>query len=235
MIVLELEHVVKRYRHGSRVPLDDVSLVIEAGEMVVVWGERLSGRSTLLRVAAGIERPDAGVVRFSGRVLAGGGQQIEGGICFCRREFGPYGGATVVEQLVAAQLARKVPRSVAQANAWGALERVGAEPYAPRVPGELRAEEVVRVSLARALTGDPRLIVIDEPTIGVDTLVRDGILRLLRSLADDGIAVLSSTVEGTGFLGADRVLSLGKGKLNGELTPGLAQVTDLERHRRIHA
>ncbi len=55
--------------------------------------------------------------------------------------------------------------------------------------------------------------------------------KLLRSLADEGVAILSSTGEGTGFLGADRVLALDKGKLDGDLTPDLAPVTDLNRHR----
>jgi ABC-type sugar transport system ATPase subunit len=65
----------------------------------------------------------------------------------------------------------------------------------------------------------------------VELVARDGILSLLRSIADDGVAVLTSTGEGTGFLGADRVLALHKGKLRGEIAPELAPVTELERHR----
>lgn len=112
------------------------------------------------------------------------------------------------------------------------LERVGASWCAALAASELKTEEIVRVALARALTSDPRLLVIDEPTIGVDLLKRDDILKLLSSLANDGIAILASTGEGTGLLGADRVLSLSKGKLNGELTPDLASVSDLGHRRR---
>ncbi|MFI5004542.1 MAG: ATP-binding cassette domain-containing protein [Solirubrobacterales bacterium] len=235
MILLELEHVGKSYSRGARgarVVLDDLSLVIDAGEMVVVFGERQSGRSTLMRIAAGVERPSKGVVRFDGRDLAErGGEMLGGGISYCRREFLPDRGLTVLDQLRASQLARRVPQSTALTHAWKALERVDALWCASLIAGELKIEETVRVALARALTSQPRLLVVDEPTIGVESIKRDDILKLLRSLANGGIAILASAGDGTELLGADRVLSLGKGKLFGELTPDLAPVTDLGRRR----
>jgi ABC-type multidrug transport system ATPase subunit len=233
MILLEFEHVSKRYRHGEHVALDDVSLTIDAGEMVTIWGERRSGRSTLLRVAAGIEAPDRGVVRFAGRDLAGGGEEPLGdGISFCRTAFRSSAGQNIVDQLVAGQFARGIPRPAARLRAWKALERVAAEQFATRIPEELNGEETIRVSIARALACEPRLLIIDEPTIGVDLRARDGILHLLRSIANEGIAVLTSTGEGTGLLGADRVLSLGKGRLRGETIPELAPVTDISYRRK---
>ena len=77
MSLLELERVAKRYRDGQleRVVLREVSLDLDGGELAVVWGLRRSGRSTLLRVAAGIEAPDEGVVRFDGRDLAVHGER----------------------------------------------------------------------------------------------------------------------------------------------------------------
>jgi ABC-type sugar transport system ATPase subunit len=233
MILLELEHVSKRSRRGVRDALDDVSLAIDEGEMVTVWGERRSGRSTLLRIAAGIETPDTGVVRFAGRALADRGDEKLGeGIGCCRTAFCASAGQHIIDLLAATQLARGIPRSAARSRAWKALERVGAKECATRTSEELNGEELVRVAIARALACEPRLLVIDEPTIGVDLIARDGILTLLRSIADDGIAILASTGEGTGFLGADRVLALHKGKLRGEITPEFAPVAELDRHRR---
>jgi ABC-type sugar transport system ATPase subunit len=232
MTLLELEHVGKRYNRGSRIALDDVSIEIHAGEMVVVWGERQSGRSTLLRIAAGIEVPDTGTVRFAGRPLTPRpGKLLGEGIGYCRREFRRNRGPTVLDQLITGQLGRRVPQAVALAHAWKALERVQARSCAELEAIVLKTDETVRVAIARALTCNPRLLVIDEPALGVDLLKRDEILKLLRSLADEGIAILSSTGEGTGFLGADRVLALDKGKLDGELATELAPVTDLSRHR----
>jgi ABC-type multidrug transport system ATPase subunit len=236
MILLELEHVSKRSRRGVRDALDDVSLTIDRGELVTVWGARRSGRSTLLRLAAGIEAPDGGVVRFAGRDLAGLGEQELGeGVGYCRTAFRASAGQHVVDLLAATQLACGVPRSAARSRAWQVLERVGAKECARRTAEELNGEEIVRVAIARALACQPRLLVIDEPTIGVDPIARDGILALLRSIADDGVAILASTGEGTGFLGAERVLALHKGKLRGEITPELAPVTELERHRQARA
>lgn len=232
MTLLKLEHVSKRSRGGVRDTLDDVSLAIDKGEMVTVWGERRSGRSTLLRVAAGIETPDAGVVMFAGQDLTDrGSEKLGDGISYCRTVFRASAGQHLVDLLAATQLARGIPRSAAQSRAWKALERVGAKEYATRTAEELNGEEIVRTAIARALASEPRLLVIDEPTIGVDLIARDGILTLLRSIADDGIAILTSTGEGTGFLGADRVLALHKGKLRGEIRPELAPVTELDDHR----
>jgi ribose transport system ATP-binding protein len=93
----------------------------------------------------------------------------------------------------------------------------------------LDGADAVRVAVARALARQPKLLVIDEPILGVDLLARDTILLLLRSLADEGIAVLTSTTETTGLAGADRALSLGGGELRGSSSPELASVVPLRR------
>jgi len=231
MGLLELDRVSRHYSGGSRVALDEVSLVLEAGEMVSVWGERRSGRSTLMRVAAGIEQPDTGRVLLAGRELHTLGDALGSGVGYCRKRFRATARESVLDHLLAAQYARRVHASTALTRAWKALRRVDAEAFSALHPSELDAGEIVRVAVARALTAEPSVLVIDEPTLGIDPDERDVILRLLRSIADEGIAVLTCTSEGTGLLGADRVLSLSKGRLRGELSPELAPVTDLSRHR----
>jgi ABC-type multidrug transport system ATPase subunit len=229
MSLLELARVSRRYRSGAheRVVLDGVSLQIEPGELLAVWGLRRSGRSTLLRIAAGIEPPDAGAVRFQGRDLARH-PALGSGIGYCRPGHGDGDARVVLDELVAGQLARGVPRPAAEPRAFAALERAGASDCAGRARRELDGGERARVAIARALTLRPRLLVIDEPTKGVDLLQRDAILALLRSLADeDGLALLVSAGEATALSGADRALSLSGGELRGNLSPELAEVVPL--------
>jgi ribose transport system ATP-binding protein len=87
----------------------------------------------------------------------------------------------------------------------------------------------MRVALARTLALRPRVLIVDEPTKGVDLLERDGILLLLRSLADEGIAVLASASESTALAGADRALALSDGRLRGTLSAELGTVLPLRR------
>ncbi len=232
MTLLELNRVSLRYKHGAheRVVLDDISLQIQRGELVAVWGMRRSGRSTLLRVAAGIEPPDTGVVRFAGRDLAtSAGDELGGGIGYCRLAERGSEASAVLEELTVGQLARGVPQATARGLAFAALERVGASECGARELRELDGSEAVRVALARALALEPSLLVIDEPTKGVDLLERDNILALLRSLADEDIAVLMSSGEATALAGADRALSLSAGRLRGDSSPELADVLPLRR------
>jgi ribose transport system ATP-binding protein len=86
--------------------------------------------------------------------------------------------------------------------------------------------------IARVLALTPRLLVIEDPIQGVDLLERDGILQLLRSIANDGVAVLLSTGESTGLSGADQALSLSEGELRGPPPSELAPVLALHRTAR---
>lgn len=230
MSLLELSHVGKSCRVGMRrhAILHDVSLTIEAGELVAVWGRRGSGRTTLLRVAAGVEPADTGSILFAGREI-GRGQALGAGIGYCATHVPGGRGRGVLEDLAGTLLARGLPKATAQARAAIVLERVGASHCSTAAPHELDAGESVRVALARALASEPRLIVVDEPTKGVDLLERDDLLSLLRSLAARDVAVLMSTAESPGLSGADRALALSDGQLRGTLAPELAEVVPLRR------
>jgi len=230
MSLLAIEHATKRFTSGQRetVALRDVSLEVDVGQCVAVHGLRRSGRTTLLRVAAGMLPLDAGRVRFAGRDIASGGSDPLGvEIGFCSPRFDPAHGGSVVEQVAVALLAHGVGRTRARERAAAALARVGASDWAHFGLRELHGDELVRAGIARALVTEPRLLLLDEPTGGVDVPQRDAILELLRTLADDGAAVLMTV--GEPVAGANRVLALDAGRLRDEAATERAPVVPLRR------
>jgi ABC-type multidrug transport system ATPase subunit len=232
MSLLSIEHATKRYRRGrlERVAIKDVSLEIEPGELVAVWGPRRSGRSTLLRVAAGIESPEEGTVSFEGRDLARWRNSILGrriGYCQMSSSFAGFG--LVVEQIAAGLLAQHASPKHARRRAHEMLLRVGVAQCERLQCHELDGAEAVRVAVASALVTAPALLVIDEPTNGVELLERDPILSLLRSVANEGVAVLMSASDAQDLSGVDRALSIDNGELHGDAKQPDALVVPLRR------
>lgn len=216
MSLLQLQNVTVRSGRGARerILLSDVSLDVDVGELAMVWGIRRSGRSTLLRVAAGVQSPSAGVVRFAGDALSGrGGAALGSGIGFFRASLPEGDGATPWAQLLIGPLACGASIAQARDRVCRALRRAGVERRADTPLDELSDVDAVRVGIARALVLDPKLLVVDEPTKGVDLAARDEILALLRSLADDGLTVLASTGSATELAGVNRALTLQNGEL----------------------
>jgi ABC-type multidrug transport system ATPase subunit len=197
MALLEFAGVRKRYGRGQleRIALRDVSFKLSQGELVAIWGRRNSGRSTLLRIAAGLEAPDEGIVSRDGRDLhVRGAEALRAQIRYCRKTFLPTEGQLVIDRLITAQLIRGIRRASARTRAHEALERAGATHCATLRPSELDTAEAIVVGIARSLVHEPELLVLDEPTLGVEVSERDRILALLRSLADEGVSVLMPTV-----------------------------------------
>lgn len=212
-------HATKRFVNGQRgtLVLRDVSLHVGAGELVAVRGMRRSGRSTLLRIAAGILPPDAGEVRFGGRPLADCTQTLGVDIGWCSPRFDPAQGGTVADHVAVALLACGAGRARARARAEAALERAGALDCATLDAGELSAAERMRAGVARVLVTRPRLMLLDESAACASD--RDGLPALLRSLADDdGLAVLMAAGEHVPC--ADRVLALEHGQLREQVAAG---------------
>jgi putative ABC transport system ATP-binding protein len=231
MSLLALERVRREYGTGaqSRMALRDVSFELEAGELTVVWGRRRSGKTSLLRVAAGIEPPDLGTVRLEGADIYQLPTRGLDSIGYCRTTFRPSEGELILDHLLAGPLACGVRPAEARARASDSLRRVGAEHLMASRPGDLDASERVLISVARALVREPRILAIDEPTIGVDPSARNEILSLLRSLADEGISVISSTADSAGLESADRALTLSNGELIGSAVPDTASVIPFRR------
>jgi ABC-type multidrug transport system ATPase subunit len=219
MALLILEHVSKRYRHRRRehVALDDILLTIEPGELVAIWGVARSGRTTLLRVASGLECPDAGTVRFDGVDIARDRPAgLAEGIGFAQTDVQPTGGESVIDHVAMPLLARGVSPDAAHVRAAERLERCGAGGCTALQLRDLEAAELVRVGIAQALAPSPRLLLLDDPTRHVDLLEREAVLQLVHSVSDAGVAVLMTTGEAMGVSGVDRAMTMSGGVLRAE-------------------
>jgi ABC-type methionine transport system ATPase subunit len=219
----------KRQARASSV-LCDVSLTIEAGEVVAIWGLRRSGRTTILQVAAGMSAPTAGNVCFAGvdlarRPMLGAG----GGIGYAFATFDRAIAESVLEHVSAPLLGGRGTRAIAEARASHALGRVGAARCAELGAVDLEPAAAIRVGIARALVTQPSLLLLDEPTKGIPPArASDALLSLIGSIArDDGIAVLMTTGDGADLAGVNRALTLDGGRLRGATTPPAAQVIHL--------
>jgi putative ABC transport system ATP-binding protein len=220
--LLSLVGVSRLVRRGSAVEplLTEVSLEVAAGELVAVVGMRSQGKTTLLQIAAGLERPEAGVVFFAGRSLEELSDREHARLL--REEIGLVGQSGPQADLrvghyVSAPLLvsrrRGRARAVA-ARAAGALERVGIGSRAGQRWGELSRWDRALVEIAQGIVGGPRLLLVDDVCDGLGMRETAQVTRLLRSLAqDDGMGVLMAVSDGEGASAAHRVLRLSRGGL----------------------
>lgn len=222
MALLSFERSRKSYRRAG-VVFDALDLEVELGDFVGIWGERRSGKSTLLRLAAGIEAPDAGRVRFDGRDLAAMSESERSRLRL--REIGMAASSadgsalladrstTVVEHVALPLIFQGVGHGEATKRAHRYLRMVGAAECMHAAPFELRVGEGTRVALARALVREPRLLLVDEPAITHSPDEREAIRELLHRISRElRLALLVASEEVTMLAGAPRILSVGDGK-----------------------
>jgi ABC-2 type transport system ATP-binding protein len=211
--LLALDHVSKRY--GTRAALSDVSFRIGRGEVVGYLGPNGAGKSTTLKLCTGLASPSSGTVRIAGGDPTGPGARRRLGALVETPGVPPYlRGADLLQYCAGARGLAKAARAdaVRQAAAELGVEAQLGEPFGTLSTGLGR-----RMLIAAALVGDPELLLLDEPTLGLDPLARRDLRELLRRLAAGGRTVLLSThllddVEAV----CGRVLFLREGRLVGD-------------------
>jgi predicted ABC-type transport system involved in lysophospholipase L1 biosynthesis ATPase subunit len=229
--LLSFEGVCKSYRQGRRevVVLEDVCFEVEAGDHVALLAERRAGRSTLLRLAAGIELADKGVVRFQGRNLAElaavqRARLLREEIGFVATSPATWDGtrsARVVEHVATPLLADGWTGREAVATARSVLESVGAGHCADLRPGDLSLGELTRVAIGRGLIRGPRLLLVDEPAATLSPHEQDEVRDLLRTIGSGSELTLMVASEDPALLrGAGRVMSLSDGRVLTAERPG---------------
>ena len=223
MSVLRFDNVSKRYASGHHA-LTDVSFQVEPGEMLFVTGHSGAGKSTLLKLIHLSERPSRGAVLFGDRNL----KKVRGGrIALHRRDVGVVfqehrllTDRSVADNVALPLVLRGLRRADIAKRVRSVLEKVGLAARAQALPAQLSAGEQQRVGIARAIVGEPRLLVADEPTGNLDPTLSAEILALFASLPERGTSVLVASHD-LALLKRmkKRVLVLDHGKLVDDIAP----------------
>jgi ABC-type lipoprotein export system ATPase subunit len=199
--------------------LRGVSLEVGIGDFVGVWGRLGAGKTTLLRVAAGLDRPDEGVVRFEGRSL---GELSRDELQRARRsEIGFVDRSRPLEReltaldYVAFPLIGTMSRAAARRRAGQTLDELGLGPACADLTwAELTDGERTLVSIAHAVVRRPKLLLVDDPTSNLGVHERERTLALLSSLAvHEGMAILMTAPDMAAALGVHQVHLLSGGEL----------------------
>ena len=223
MPVLRFDNVSKLYP-GGRQALREVSFDIEPGEMLFLTGHSGAGKSTLLKLIHLAERPSRGTVLFNERNLAKVRRGREAlhrrdvGVVFQEHRLLPD--RSVYENIALPLILRGMKRGEIGKRVRSILERLGLGERERALPTQLSAGEQQRVGIARAVVGEPRLLVADEPTGNLDPTLSAEIMALFASLPERGTSVLVASHDlGLVKRMKKRVLVLDHGQLADDIAP----------------
>ncbi|WP_036529087.1 amino acid ABC transporter ATP-binding protein [Nocardia sp. CNY236] len=204
--------------------LDDITLEVPRGQVVVVLGPSGSGKSTLCRTINRLEPVDSGSIAIDGVPLPAEGRALAAlradvGMVF--QSFNLFAHKTIVENVTLAPIkVRKVRKGDARTLAMELLDRVGIADQAQKYPAQLSGGQQQRVAIARALAMSPKVMLFDEPTSALDPEMVNEVLDVMASLAKDGMTMLVVTHEmGFARRAADRVLFMADGRVVEDASP----------------
>ena len=195
--MVQFKQVTKRF--GQTTVLDGVDLNIRAGEVVVLIGPSGSGKSTLLRCINALEHIDDGDLIVDGISVHGGSKKVreirrEAGMVF--QQFNLFPQLTALENVAfGPRQVRGMSKAEAEKLAHELLTKVGLAGRVGHYASELSGGQQQRVAIARALAVKPKLMLFDEPTSALDPELRQEVLRVMQSLAEEGMTMVVVTHE----------------------------------------
>ena len=232
--LIQVQHVKKYYNHGAIKALDDVSVDINRGDVMVVIGPSGSGKSTLLRSLNLLEVPTDGNIIFDGvditkkYTVTPEGKKVKMDINIHRQKMGMvfqhfnlFPHKTILQNMTIAPIKVKgMDKQLAEQKARALLARVGLEDRADAYPIQLSGGQKQRIAIVRALMMEPEVMLFDEPTSALDPEMVGEVLEVMKELAADGMTMVVVTHE-MGFARevGNRVLFMADGKLLEEGTP----------------
>ena len=218
--LIELRDVYKIYPMGAEAvhALDGVSLTIDRGEFVAIVGQSGSGKSTAMNIIGCLDVPTSGIYRLGGVDVStmDDDQQAEirnKMLGFIFQQYNLIPKLTVLENVELPLLYAGVPGQERRERAIRALERVGLAEKQRNLPSQLSGGQQQRVSIARALVGEPAVILADEPTGALDSHTSREVLTMLQKLHDAGNTIVLITHDNSIAVQAQRIIRLEDGRV----------------------
>ncbi|GAA4070668.1 ABC transporter ATP-binding protein [Microbacterium laevaniformans] len=202
-----------RVRRGRTAVFDGLDLDIAAGRITGLLGPSGGGKTTLMRAIVGVQRIAGGTVAVLG--MPAGSRGLRRRVAYDSQGGAVYDDLTVRQNLAYFAAARAVPAT----EVARVVDAVGLAPQEHRLVGSLSGGQRGRVSLGIALLGEPDLLVLDEPTVGLDPLLREGLWDLFRALADAGRTLIVSSHVMDEALRCDELVLVREGRVLAQTTP----------------
>ena len=222
--LIKLNHIYKAYTLGQlKTPvLQDISLTINAGEFVVITGPSGNGKSTLLNLLTGIDKPCEGEIIVNGSALHRLKEEelsvwrgLNVGIVFQFFQLLPS--LTLLQNIqLPMDFVNKYPRKERLERAHYLLDRVGLAKQAKQLPGQVSGGQQQRAAIARALANDPALLVADEPTGNLDSATAENIYTLFATLQQEGKTLVIVTHNEELAKTANRHITLHDGRVSSD-------------------
>jgi ABC-type lipoprotein export system ATPase subunit len=214
-------HDVRKSYNGSGETvsaLAGVSLVVQAGEMVALVGPSGCGKSTLLNLVGCVDLPTSGTVSVDGWVTS---DLNDDALTILRRDrvgtifqfFNLLPALTVFDNIALPLVLRRLPKAEIAVRVEAAMAEVGIADKRRAYPAQISGGQMQRAAIARALVHQPAIVLADEPTGNLDTANGANVLRLLRTLADGGQAILLATHSVEAAASCDRTIRMQDGRI----------------------
>ena len=209
--MIEVSHLTKKY--GGHLAVDDVSFTVEDGQIYGLLGPNGAGKSTIMNILTGYLSATSGQVTVAGHPLPEEADEAKDCVGYLPEQPPLYPEMTVGEYLNFVAELKKVPRAQRKEQVLRAARRTGLEKVLPRLIRSLSKGYKQRVGIAQALLGSPKIIILDEPTVGLDPAQVIEMRKLIRELGKAHTVILSSHILSEVQAVCQQVLILSKGKL----------------------
>ena len=209
--VIEVSHLTKKY--GNHLAVEDLSFTVEDGQIYGLLGPNGAGKSTIMNILTGYLSATSGQVTVAGHPLPEEADEAKACVGYLPELPPLYPEMTVGEYLEFVAELKKVPRAQRKEQVLRAARRTGLEKVLPRLIRSLSKGYKQRVGIAQALLGSPKLIILDEPTVGLDPAQVIEMRKLIRELGKAHTVILSSHILSEVQAVCSRVLILSKGEI----------------------